>query len=124
MKIRGAYFWSWNEAMFGSPKAPDEEVVTEEEILKLIPHLSKTKGERLLNLKEGSNLKLSHYHASGDLMIHRMTSQEIDNWKRVRELQEQASAIRKEIYNKTKDLQKELAQVEKELKKYEKRGLF
>lgn len=115
-KTNGAYFWAWNEAMFGE-KGTSKTIVSEEEINRLIPRLSKTKGERLLKLKEGSKLKLSHLHLTGDLMVYRMTQDEIAKHDKKVELEQKATRIRKQIYDKTKDLQEELRKIEKEIKK-------
>ena len=116
---KGAFYCSWNEAMFDS-KTTDQEVVTEDQIIKLSAVLSKTKRERLLKLKEGSDLELARTSASHTLYVHRMTQEEIDIYDRICYLEDQRKDINKKIYKATKDLQEQLKQVERELRKLRK----
>ena len=108
-----AYFSHWKE-LLGATKASS--AYSCNQILKLVQdgNLSETKKKRILGLKKGSNFKMSHLHSCGDLMLHRMTEEEVLIYTRVVELQKKTVELRGQIRAKTKDLSEELNLVTKE----------
>jgi hypothetical protein len=105
-----AYFSRWINEM-GETKPYF--IYTREQIEKLALILPETKKKRLLNLKKGSNLKMSRLHSCGDLMIRRTTEEEVSVYCRMEELNKEKETLDKKILEQTKALHEKLKIVKK-----------
>lgn len=109
-----AYFTYWIECL-GESK--EFYLYTREQIEKWVANgnLSDTKKKRLLALKKGSNLDMSHLHSCGRLMIHRATDEEVKLYDFLIEGNKKRKQLQKQIHDQTRELQLQLSSLNKEL---------
>lgn len=92
-------------------------VYNREAIERFAATLSATLSKRVLSLKEGNNLKIHYLHSCGDLMMYRMTQEEMQDFEEFVKLSKETSELREEIREQTRELHDSLNAAERVKKK-------
>jgi hypothetical protein len=123
----GFHYWSWSEAIgekVGN-KVNKRFPYTEEDILKLKEKncLSKTLFDRILEIREGTAVKLHYLHSCGNLMIRLLTEKEKQCLWDYYNTVDGISLINQAIKNKLPDLFAQLSILEKQKREIIKEGV-
>lgn len=100
-------------------------IYTREDIEKLAGrgNLSATMSKRLLALREGNSLRLHYLHSCGDMMIKRLTAEEINLIETHQRVLQEQQQIRQAIRDATPALSQRLSELQAEERKLKKQGI-